>query len=60
MFYTIRPATLSDSPVVADLLVQLADAEAPGVLVGSLERQRSLLRYTLELNDGARPLTAFL
>jgi ribosomal protein S18 acetylase RimI-like enzyme len=53
MFYSIRLATLSDSPAVADLLVQLAEAEAPGVLVGSIERQRSLLRYTLELNHGA-------
>ncbi len=53
MFYSIRPTTLSDSPAVADLLVQLAEAEAPGVLVGPIERQRSLLRYTLELNHGA-------
>jgi hypothetical protein len=50
---SIRPTTIIDSLAVADLLVQLAGAETPGVLVGSIERQRSLLRYTLELNHGA-------
>ena len=50
---TVRPAILSDSQAVAQLLVQLTHAQAPGVLVGSLERQRSLMRYTLESNHGA-------
>jgi ribosomal protein S18 acetylase RimI-like enzyme len=53
MSYPIRPATLADSAAVAELLVQLYAYEAPGVILGAPERQRSLLRFMLERNDAA-------
>ena len=45
---TIRPANVDDTPILANLLVQLYAAELPGALVGPLTRQCDLFRFTLE------------
>jgi ribosomal protein S18 acetylase RimI-like enzyme len=44
----VRPARSDDIRVLGDLLVQLYAAELPGALIGSIEGQRSVLRFTLE------------
>lgn len=50
---TLRPATRTDIPALARLLVQLYHAELPGTLRGPIEGQHALLAYTLERGNGS-------
>ncbi len=50
MAFTVRPATQADIPDLARLIVELYQAEMPGVLTGPVEKQIELLRFTLEAN----------
>lgn len=48
---TIRPAEASDLRRIAELLVQLYEAELPSILMGSREKQAELIHFTLEARD---------
>ncbi|NNJ10022.1 GNAT family N-acetyltransferase [Chloroflexales bacterium ZM16-3] len=57
---TLRPAALEDAGVLADLLVQLFNSEAPGVLRGPVADHVCLFRYLVEheLVGGGRYVAA--
>ncbi|WP_298820633.1 GNAT family N-acetyltransferase [Chloroflexus sp.] len=51
--FTIRPATESDIPDLARLIVELYHAEVPGALSGARSGQERLIAYTLRANGAA-------
>jgi ribosomal protein S18 acetylase RimI-like enzyme len=48
---TLRPAEASDLPQIAELLVQLYEAELPSILLGSREKQAELIYFTLSARN---------
>lgn len=48
---SVRPARVEDLPQIANLLIQLYEAELPGALSGSRIAQQHLLQFSLEANS---------
>lgn len=48
-----RPATIHDIPKLADLAVQLYNAELPSAFRGDIAKQQALLRFILEADNYA-------
>lgn len=48
---TMRPAEASDLGRIAELLVQLYEAELPSILLGAPDKQAELIHFTLSARD---------